>query len=95
MATIKVPNSTFLQKVPEDGVHGQVAEEVLVLAENLTAEGGASNVHEVFPGHKSSSSWPRTSSHRIPGAHLCIYGVILILPRHLYLCDILLWDILL
>ncbi len=60
MATLKVPYSTFLQQVPEDGVHGQVAEEVLVLAENLAAEGGASNVHEVFPGHKSSSSWPCT-----------------------------------
>ncbi len=42
--------------VPEDSVDRQIAEEVLVLAENLAAEGGAGDVHEVLPVSHSSSS---------------------------------------
>ena len=35
--------------IPEDRVNSQVAEEVLVLAENLAAQRGPGNVHQVLP----------------------------------------------
>jgi hypothetical protein len=39
--------------VPENGVDGEVAEEVLVLAEDLAAEGGAGNVHQILPASRT------------------------------------------
>jgi hypothetical protein len=39
--------------VPENGVNGKVAEEVLVLAEDLAAEGGAGDVHEILPASRT------------------------------------------
>ncbi len=39
--------------VPENSVDSEVAEEVLVLAEDLAAEGGTGDVHQVLPASRT------------------------------------------
>jgi hypothetical protein len=40
-------------EVPENSVDSEVAEEVLVLAEDLAAEGGAGDVHQILPASRT------------------------------------------
>jgi hypothetical protein len=40
-------------EVPENGVDGEVAEEVLVLAEDLAAQCGAGDIHQVLPASRT------------------------------------------